>query len=390
MPPNPSHLEAVDPVLNGMARAAATSADQPGAPIVDKGKVLAILIHGDAAFPGQGVVAETLNLSRLDGYDVGGIIHLIANNQLGLHDRSRRVVQHQLCQRPGARLQDSDHARQRGRSGRVHRSGAAGDCVSPALQARLPDRSRRLSHATATTKATSRRSRSRRSIRSSPRIRPCASSTRRRWSKAARSPQEQADALVKARMEELERAYASVKPEQDYVPPVPEVPPSGAAKKARTAVAIDTLQAINSALMTVPEGFTVHRKLERGRERRKAMFASPTERSIDWAAAEELAHGHHPRRRRADPLHRRRRRARHLQPSPRRLSRCGHRRRAHPAAGAAAGEGVVRDSQQPAVRIRVRRLRARLQPAGACTAWCCGRRNTATSSTARRSSSTST
>ena len=83
MPPNPSHLEAVDPVLNGMARAAATTAGQPGPPIVDKGKVLAILIHGDAAFPGQGVVAETLNLSRLDGYDVGGIIHVIANNQLG-------------------------------------------------------------------------------------------------------------------------------------------------------------------------------------------------------------------------------------------------------------------------------------------------------------------
>src|SRR6478735_30315 len=83
MPPNPSHLETVDPVLNGMARAAATTAEQPGAPIVDKGKVLAILIHGDAAFPGQGIVAETLNLSRLDGYDVGGIIHIIANNQLG-------------------------------------------------------------------------------------------------------------------------------------------------------------------------------------------------------------------------------------------------------------------------------------------------------------------
>ena len=83
MPPNPSHLEAVDPVLAGMARAAATSVEQPGKPALHADKVLAILIHGDAAFPGQGVVAETLNLSRLDGYEVGGIIHIIANNQLG-------------------------------------------------------------------------------------------------------------------------------------------------------------------------------------------------------------------------------------------------------------------------------------------------------------------
>ena len=56
--------------------------------------------------------------------------------------------------------------------------------------------------------------------------------------------------------------------------------------------------------MSVPEGFTVHRKLERGRERRKAMFASPAERTIDWAAAEELAYGVDPRRRHADPVDR--------------------------------------------------------------------------------------
>ena len=61
------------------------------------------------------------------------------------HDRSRRVVQHQLRERPRARIQDSDHARQRRRSGRVHRGGAPGDRLSPALQARLPDRPRRLS-----------------------------------------------------------------------------------------------------------------------------------------------------------------------------------------------------------------------------------------------------
>ena len=82
-------------------------------------------------------------------------------------------------------------------------------------------------------------------------------------------------------MDELERAYAAVKPEQDYIPPVPEVPPSGAARKARTAVAArHARRRSTTALMTVPEGFTVHRKLERGRERRKAMFAI-ADRAID-------------------------------------------------------------------------------------------------------------
>src|SRR5678816_3599345 len=65
MPPNPSHLEAVDPVVVGMARAAGTVADRPGPPRFDGVLTLPILIHGDAAFPGQGIVAETLNLSRL-------------------------------------------------------------------------------------------------------------------------------------------------------------------------------------------------------------------------------------------------------------------------------------------------------------------------------------
>ena len=83
MPPNPSHLEAVDPVVEGMARAAGTTVDGPGAPKFDPTRSVPILIHGDAAFPGQGVVAETLNLSRLPGYNTGGTIHIIANNQLG-------------------------------------------------------------------------------------------------------------------------------------------------------------------------------------------------------------------------------------------------------------------------------------------------------------------
>ncbi len=77
---NPSHLEAVNPVVEGMARA---RMDQIPYDISRRFPVLPILMHGDAAFAGQGVVAETLNLSLIKGYRVGGTIHVIVNNQLG-------------------------------------------------------------------------------------------------------------------------------------------------------------------------------------------------------------------------------------------------------------------------------------------------------------------
>ncbi|PRO66889.1 2-oxoglutarate dehydrogenase E1 component [Alkalicoccus urumqiensis] len=80
---NPSHLEFVNPVVEGLARAAQDDRDGAGTPKQDHNRALPILIHGDAAFPGQGIVAETLNLSRLDGYNTGGTIHVIANNLIG-------------------------------------------------------------------------------------------------------------------------------------------------------------------------------------------------------------------------------------------------------------------------------------------------------------------
>ncbi len=80
--PNPSHLEAVDPVVQGRARAEQSDRSQAMVS-VDTRRTLPILIHGDAAFAAQGVVAETFNLSRLPGYANGGTVHLIGNNQIG-------------------------------------------------------------------------------------------------------------------------------------------------------------------------------------------------------------------------------------------------------------------------------------------------------------------
>ncbi len=288
MPPNPSHLEAVDPVLIGMARAAATSVDHRGPAVVDKGKVLAILIHGDSAFPGQGVVAETLNLSRLDGYDVGGTIHIIANNQLGFTTdpeesfstsyasglaRGFKIpITHVNADDPVACIEAARLAiayRQRfqldylidlvGYRRYGHNEGDEPAFTQPAVY---------------------------QIVSGHPTVREQYAQA---LVEAGQITSAQADDLVKARMAALEQAYAAVKPDQDYIPPVPEVPPSGAATKARTALPLARLEALNAGLLQLPEGFTVHRKLERGRERRRAMFADPAERSIDWAAAEELA-----------------------------------------------------------------------------------------------------
>ncbi|HET9105393.1 MAG TPA: multifunctional oxoglutarate decarboxylase/oxoglutarate dehydrogenase thiamine pyrophosphate-binding subunit/dihydrolipoyllysine-residue succinyltransferase subunit, partial [Solirubrobacteraceae bacterium] len=79
---NPSHLEFVGPVVEGATRAAQTTRQGPHAH-QDTNAAIPIILHGDAAFPGQGVVAETLNLQALDGYTVGGSVHLIQNNQVG-------------------------------------------------------------------------------------------------------------------------------------------------------------------------------------------------------------------------------------------------------------------------------------------------------------------
>ncbi|MBV8990880.1 MAG: multifunctional oxoglutarate decarboxylase/oxoglutarate dehydrogenase thiamine pyrophosphate-binding subunit/dihydrolipoyllysine-residue succinyltransferase subunit [Solirubrobacterales bacterium] len=79
---NPSHLEFVAPVAAGATRAAQTTRQGPHAH-QDTNAAIPIILHGDAAFPGQGVVAETLNLQALDGYTVGGTVHIIQNNQVG-------------------------------------------------------------------------------------------------------------------------------------------------------------------------------------------------------------------------------------------------------------------------------------------------------------------
>src|SRR5699024_12022887 len=80
---NPSHLEFVNPVVAGKARAEQDDRSEKGYPTLNTKKAMSILIHGDASFIGEGIIPDTLNLSGLKGYRTGGTVHVIANNSVG-------------------------------------------------------------------------------------------------------------------------------------------------------------------------------------------------------------------------------------------------------------------------------------------------------------------
>jgi 2-oxoglutarate dehydrogenase E1 component len=286
--PNPSHLEAVNPVVVGMARAAGTIANTPGAPRFEGASTLPILIHGDAAFPGQGIVAETLNLSRLAGYDTDGTIHIIANNQVGftatpgesystsyasgLARGFKIPIVHVNADDPiacleAARLAWEYRARFRrdflidlvGYRRHGHNEGDEPAFTQPIMYRKVAEH---------------------------PTVRDIFADTLIRQGTLTA---EAADALVRKRMAKLEQTLASLRPEQDFVAPIPEPVPAGMAARAQTGVPLARLQEINESLLAPPQGFTFHKKLERGRERRRGALVNADERSIDWASAEELA-----------------------------------------------------------------------------------------------------
>jgi 2-oxoglutarate dehydrogenase E1 component len=288
MPPNPSHLEAVDPIVEGMARAAGTVTDRGGAPHFDPSRSVPILIHGDAAFPGQGIVAETLNLSRLAGYDTGGTIHIIVNNQLGFTADSRDSYSTSYASGlargfkiPIIHVNADDPAAcvSAARLAFAYRAKFQRDFLIDLIGYRRwghnegdePGFTQPLMY---------------QKIASHPTVREI-------WAKTLVARGDVApdvpDALVKKYTDELQSALDRLQPEKDLVEPQPEAPPPGAAARATTAVPLEKLAELNASLLAVPADFSVHKKLERLRERQAHVLDAPDERSVDWSTAEELA-----------------------------------------------------------------------------------------------------
>jgi 2-oxoglutarate dehydrogenase E1 component len=288
MPPNPSHLEAVDPVVEGMARAAGTTTDTGGAPKFDPSRSVPILIHGDAAFPGQGIVAETLNLSRLRGYDTGGTIHIIVNNQLGftagIRDSYSTSYASGLAR--GFKIpivhvnaDDPEACVEAARLAFAYRAKFQRDFLIDLIGYR------RWGHNEGDEPAFTQPVMYQK-IATHPTVREIWARTL--VERGIVQPSEP-EALNKRYMDQLQAALDKLQPEKDFVEPQPEAPPPGAAAKAHTAVPLDRLSALNASLLATPPGFSIHKKLERSREKRAQVLSQPDERTIDWATAEELA-----------------------------------------------------------------------------------------------------
>jgi 2-oxoglutarate dehydrogenase E1 component len=283
---NPSHLEAVDPVVEGRARAEQTDRSTR-AGVHDPGVALPILIHGDASFAGQGVVAETFNLEGLAGYTTGGTLHLIANNQIGFttdpaEGRSTRYSS-DLAKGFDVPI--------------IHVNADDPEAAISAIRLALAFR-RRFGHDVVVDLVGYRRFGHNEQdepaytqplmaqhIADHPTVREQYAS---RLAGEGFVPAEEAEAM-QARVETmLKEAHENLKGTLGREEKAEQPPPrqSSSANGPVTAVAADRLRELDEELLAVPEHFTVHPKLLRQLERRPAALA---EGGIDWGHAESLA-----------------------------------------------------------------------------------------------------
>jgi 2-oxoglutarate dehydrogenase E1 component len=284
--PNPSHLEVVNPVMSGMARADQRVDGVPGGR--DERLVLPICIHGDAAFPGEGVVPETFNLSRLRGYRVGGTLHLIVNNQVGFTTDPIDARSTRYASDPAKGFEipvmhvnadDAEACLAAVRLATAYRDKFAKDVVIDLVGYR------RWGH-NETDEPAFTQPKLYELVRAHP-------TPRQVWGARLVRERVLGEADVKAIDDEvaqkLTSAHKSMKAQS-----TPESNGRGAGMSAptaaepSTAVPANRLEAINIQLLAYPTGFTVHRQLAKTLERRRDALGSGR---IDWGHAEALAFG---------------------------------------------------------------------------------------------------
>jgi len=282
---NPSHLEAVDPVVEGWTRAEQTRRKGPQ-PHFDRTGTVPILIHGDAAFPAQGVVAEVLNLAKLEGYTTGGTLHIIANNQLGFttDPEEGRSTRYASDVAKGFDLpiihvnaDDITACVSAVRLATAFRQKFGRDVVIDLIGYR------RFGH-NETDEPAYTQPLMYEAIKEHPTVRDIFAA---QLIEEGLLGAEDAKARSEAAESRLANAHQNVKASAAHAPQISR-PPMDATPEPdiKTTVSAEVLESLNRQLLSVREGFTVHPKLARQMDRRRTPLA---EREIDWAQAEELA-----------------------------------------------------------------------------------------------------
>jgi multifunctional 2-oxoglutarate metabolism enzyme len=287
--PNPSHLEYVNPVIEGRARADQTSR-KASELVHDPNAVLPVLIHGDAAFPGQGIVAETLNLQALQGYSTGGTVHVIANNQLGFttdphESRSTRYAS-DLAKGFDVPIihvnaDDVEACIAAVRLAHAFRQAWGRDALIDLIGYR------RFGHNETDEPAYTQPEMYER-IKKHPPVRKLYAET---LAKEGAVPGDEATAVAEEAYAKVGEAHAELKRAMGGPPDTGQHELDRTmSREPRTTVPEDTLRSLNDQILRVPNGFEVHRKLRPFLERRREAFEKPDGR-IDWAHAEALAFG---------------------------------------------------------------------------------------------------
>ena len=287
MSPNPSHLEYVNPVVEGRSRADQTSRKAREL-VHDPNAVLPVLIHGDAAFPGQGIVAETLNLQALKGYTTGGTLHVIANNQLGFttdpdESRSTRYAS-DLAKGfdvPIIRVNadDVEACVSAVRLAHAFRQAFNRDALIDLIGYR------RFGH-NETDEPAYTQPRMYERIKKHAPVRKLYAE---RLAGEGVVSTEEADKIATQAYGRVGEAHTELKESMGGPPETGQHELDRTmSREPRTTVAEDTLRSLGDQLLRVPEGFEVHRKLKPFLERRRAALEDPAG-GIDWSHAEALA-----------------------------------------------------------------------------------------------------
>jgi 2-oxoglutarate dehydrogenase E1 component len=284
--PNPSHLEFVDPVVEGRARADQTSRKGRGI-AHDPSVVVPVLVHGDAAFPGQGIVAETLNLQSLRGYATGGTVHIITNNQIGFttEPSDARSTRYASDLAKGfdvpiihVNADDVEACVAAIRLAMAFRDKFARDAVIDLIGYR------RFGHNETDEPAYTQPA----MYEKIKKHLPVRKLYARRLAAEGVLTEKEAEDLAQRCYQRLAQAHAELKEVLTGGPDTGEYQlDRGQSVEPDTTVSKELLGSLNEQLLKVPDGFTIHRKLKPQIEKRREAFNKGE--GIEWAHAEALA-----------------------------------------------------------------------------------------------------